>query len=131
MPRKKFTITLPESVFNALTDWAERMGGDRAGHSSYLLQKAVDDAVEAGLIPKYTMDEDSQYSDAALEPLPQAEWDSGSDRLVLDYLFSDKPGCKRPQNGDIYDFCVARGLSLEIVKAQIDAKAKECCEATQ
>ncbi|MBD2090672.1 hypothetical protein H6F67_12490 [Microcoleus sp. FACHB-1515] len=45
---KRITISLPDSSYKKLEEWAEAEDRSIAGQASYVLQKAVDDAEQQG-----------------------------------------------------------------------------------
>ncbi len=47
---KRITISLPDSTYKKLEEWAETDDRSIAGQASYVLQKAVDDAEQQGKI---------------------------------------------------------------------------------
>jgi hypothetical protein len=47
---KRITISLPDSTYKKLEEWAETEDRSVAGQASYVLQKAVDDAEQLGKI---------------------------------------------------------------------------------
>jgi len=47
---KRITISLPDSTYKKLEEWAETEDRSVAGQASYVLQKAVDDAEQQGKI---------------------------------------------------------------------------------
>lgn len=47
---KRITISLPDSTYQKLEEWAEIEDRSIAGQASYVLQKAADDAEEQGKI---------------------------------------------------------------------------------
>jgi hypothetical protein len=49
---KRITISLPDSTYKKLGEWAETDDRSVAGQASYLLQKAVDDAEHQGKIKR-------------------------------------------------------------------------------
>lgn len=47
---KRITISLPDSSYQKLEEWAETEDRSLAGQASYILQKALDDAEQQGKI---------------------------------------------------------------------------------
>lgn len=47
---KRITISLPDSTYKKLEEWAQTEDRSVAGQASYVLQKAVDDAEQLGKI---------------------------------------------------------------------------------
>lgn len=47
---KRITISLPDSSYKKLEEWAETEDRSIAGQASYVLQKAVDDAEQQGKV---------------------------------------------------------------------------------
>ncbi len=47
---KRITISLPDSSYAKLEEWAEIEDRSLAGQASYILQKAIDDAEQQGKI---------------------------------------------------------------------------------
>lgn len=50
---KRIHVTLPDSIFTALEKWADDQGRPTANLAAFILEKAIEQAIEEGKVPDY------------------------------------------------------------------------------
>ncbi len=57
---KKFSVTVPDQIFELLEEWADEQGRPTANLAAYLIEAGIRSAIDKGeLIPKPTRDKKS------------------------------------------------------------------------
>ena len=111
MGAKRVYLTLNEELMDDLNRWAEIESRPLANMVTVLVERAIKQAKTDGVLPR--------------QPIHQSG-DSDRDRIILGYLFGENAeDCKRPTSLQIEQFCSDRGLKVEAVAKQIEARDKE------
>ena len=87
---KRYYVTLPEALGDALERWAQALGDKPASLAAFIVQKAIREAQERGEIPPVESDEVKELSHRFLSSLASGSRLPNGEMAVLAYLLNVK-----------------------------------------
>ncbi|MGB3403631.1 MAG: hypothetical protein WBA77_13165 [Microcoleaceae cyanobacterium] len=87
---KRYYVTLPDALGDALERWAQAMGDKPASLAAFIVQKGIRDAQDRGEIPPVESDEAKELSHRFLSSLASGNRLPNGEMAVLAYLLNVK-----------------------------------------